>query len=29
VIVFYERLGFSPDRVVSLGKRLKPAKEGP
>jgi len=26
VIAFYERLGFSDDHVLSLGKRLKPAK---
>jgi ribosomal protein S18 acetylase RimI-like enzyme len=29
VIAFYERLGFSNDHVLSLGKRLKPAKEKP
>ena len=29
VIAFYESLGFSDDHVLSLGKRLKPAKELP
>ena len=29
VIAFYEQLGFSNDHVLSLGKRLKPAKEHP
>jgi len=29
VIAFYERLGFSNDHVLGLGKRLKPAKEQP
>ena len=29
VIAFYERLGFSNDHVLSLGKRLKPAEEHP
>ena len=27
VIAFYEQLGFSNDHVLSMGKRLKPAKE--
>ena len=27
VIAFYEQVGFSDDHVLSMGKRLKPAKE--